>query len=237
MNKKNKNGYDVKCYNLPKEFKTPGDFHSHLINKIKNNNENKEEYLDILFRNTYKYIYKQLMKYSNIDGVDELMPYASMSFMKAVESYKVESETPFLAFYKVCLKNEIYGAYFHRKYVKGKYIYIRKNDNISLDFNYAQDNDGRENNLTNILIDNNCNTEEEFAINQVINNLDTFINEMKASELSKKIIKTHITHNLNGEKVTYEEIAKSLGISKSYVTRVIDKMKDKIKTNFIYKNI
>ena len=156
--------------------------------------------------------------YSSYEYPDELLSVGSLGLIKAVDSFNAGFGTRFATYCAKCVQNEIL-MFFRSKKKRGNEISI--NDQIDVD------KDG--NPLTYLDI---ISVEES-----VENELDLKIHIAKIRQLVETVLSPRerqiivLRYGLKGYKpITQREVAKYLGISRSYVSRIekraLEKMKD-----------
>lgn len=208
--------YDIDCVDIPNTFSTADEYHRHLLSMI---DVDREGSLDLLYRSVYKFILKQLYKYEELDSVENLICYGSITFMKTVESYDLEGNVPFLGYYSICLRNEIYNDYLERKMENGKVVYEARNE-ISIDEPIC-DNQS----LLDIL-ESNEPIDLGIMYKETLGRVFGYIDNMNVKEEHKKIFKYYLRCNLRGESVSYEKIGLKFNMTRSGVCRVISKVKN-----------
>lgn len=206
----------INCIDIPKEFGNIDEYHRFLLSGI---DKDREECLDLLYRSSYKYMINQLGKYHEFDTVDNLMCYGNVSFMKAVEGYDVGRNNSFLAFFNICLRNEIYNDYLCRYMVDGKrYSIIKKT--ISYDDGMLE------------FLDNGVSIENDVIYKELLKGLYEYIERIEDNELHRDVFRYYIRFKLSGRTIKYENMVEKFGISKGYISKIINKMKDKIELYF-----
>lgn len=156
--------------------------------------------------------------YSNSSEQDDLVSIGTIGLIKAVSSYNYEKGTKFATYAARCIENEIL-------------MYFRNKKKFSQDVSFSDpidsDKDGNTLSIMDTLAD-------EHSINEDIENKILYENLYKTidSELlprEKEII--CLRYGLHGRKAyTQREIAKNLGISRSYVSRIEKKALEILKT-------
>lgn len=212
--------YNIKCTDVPKDYDCANDYHIYLVGKIQRNID-REHNLDVLYRVIYRFIIKQLHKYKCLDSIDNLLAYASTCFMEAVFGFKIDGGSSFLNYFSVCLRNEIQQAYYNRDFSGGDIKYIKK-EALSLD--YEWDNKS----MLDFMIDTG-DIDSSLMYKELLGELFGYIDGTGYSELDKSVIKYYVRHKLRDKEITYDMISKRFGISKGYVSKIINKMKLVIK--------
>ncbi|MBE6899241.1 MAG: sigma-70 family RNA polymerase sigma factor [Ruminococcaceae bacterium] len=156
--------------------------------------------------------------YSNSSEQDDLVSIGTIGLIKAVSSFNYEKGTKFATYAARCIENEIL-------------MYFRNKKKFAQDVSFSDpidtDKDGNALSVIDTLAD-------ERSVNEDIENKLLFENLYKIidSELlprEKEII--YLRYGLKGKKAyTQREIAKNLGISRSYVSRIEKKALEILKT-------
>lgn len=156
--------------------------------------------------------------YSNSSEQDDLVSIGTIGLIKAVSSFNYEKGTKFATYAARCIENEIL-------------MYFRNKKKFAQDVSFSDpidtDKDGNALSVIDTLAD-------ERSVNEDIENKLLFENLYKIidSELlprEKEII--YLRYGLKGKKAyTQREIAKNLGISRSYVSRIEKKALETLKT-------
>ena len=157
-------------------------------------------------------------KYNQYKDNEDLISIGTIGLVKAVSTYKANKGR--LATYCArCIENEIL-------------MYLRQNkkrqNDISLQESVGIDKEGNEVTLEEKLADEGKSVEEITALKMTVEKLYKIMKErLTPRELEIVILR----YGLNGQKpVTQREIAKTMGISRSYVsrieTRALSKLKD-----------
>jgi len=152
---------------------------------------------------------------------DDLISIGTIGLIKGIDSYNKEKATRITTYVARCIENEIL------MYFRGN----KKNgNNVSLNDSIGYDKDGNEINLMEVIKDNS----EDIADSlHTKNNLELLNNYLKnLSKREREIIKKRYGLSLEKEQ-TQKEIAKELGISRSYVSRIEKRALMKILKEFI----
>lgn len=155
---------------------------------------------------------------------DDLISIGTIGLIKGIDSYSYKHGTRLTTYAAKCIENEILMYYRSSK----KY-----NKDISINESVGFDNDGNEITFLDIL----KTPKPDFALdiynNDNINLLKEYFNVLTKRE-KEIIIKRY---GLNGnDEVTQKEIAKELGISRSYVSRIEKRALTKILREFKIRN-
>ena len=158
--------------------------------------------------------------YSSYENPDELLSVGSLGLIKAVDSFKMGLGTRFATYGARCVQNEIL-MFFRSKKKRGMEISI--NDQIDID------KDG--NPLTYLdIISVEESIEGELDLKEHILRIRELV-ESTLTEREKEIIV--LRYGLKGyQPRTQREVAKYMGISRSYVSRIEKKALEKLKESF-----
>lgn len=158
--------------------------------------------------------------YASYSSVDELLSVGSLGLIKAVDSFKSEYGTRFATYGAKCVQNEILMYFRNQKKLQNE---VSINDTIDID------KDG--NPLTYLDI---ISTDESIA-----EDIDLKIHTDKLRELVDTVLSDRekqiiiLRYGLCGfQPRTQREVAKHLGISRSYVSRIEKKALEQLKDAF-----
>ncbi len=155
-------------------------------------------------------------------NIEDLISIGSMGLIKGVQTFKMDKNIKLATYASRCIENEIL-------------MYLRKThkmrQEVSLDEVLSIDNEGNEMMLADVLGDPNPSVLTEMTSDEDIQNLYTAVGKLKKRE--KEIIVMRF--GLYGETaLTQKEVADTLGISQSYISRlekrIIDKMRNEIES-------
>lgn len=171
--------------------------------------EGNKEARDILIEHNLRLVAHIVKKYDHKkEDSDDLISIGTIGLIKGVDSFSYERGTRITTYCARCIENEIRMYYRSDK---------KNNKNISINESVGFDKDGNEITFLDIL----KTPKPDFALdihNQ--NNLDLLKDYFKVLNTREKeiIIKRYGLNN--HDEVTQKEIAKELGISRSYVSRI-----------------
>lgn len=158
------------------------------------------------------------------EDVDDLISIGTIGLIKGVDSYSYKHGTRLTTYVAKCIENEILMYYRGDK---------KNNKNISINESVGFDKDGNEITFLDIL----KTPKPDFALDihqkDNIELLKKYFNVLTPRE--KEIIIKRYGLN-NQEEVTQKEIAKQLGISRSYVSRIEKRALTKILKEFRMEN-
>ena len=158
------------------------------------------------------------------DDTDDLISIGTIGLIKGVDSYTDSRNVKLTTYCARCIENEIL-MYFRAN--------NKNNKNISLNDAIGYDKDGNEIEVLDVL----KTTKEDFfdvvALKDDIKLLNTYMKELTPRE---KDILTRRYGLFGTEEQTQKKIAKSLKISRSYVSRIEKRALTKILREFIKNN-
>ena len=173
---------------------------------------------DTLIERNLRLVAYVTKKYSQCDKEqDDLISIGTIGLIKALNTFKSDKGIRFATYGVRCIENEILMCLRAEKKLVNE---------ISINEPIGFDNEGNEINLIDILSD-----EEESVFNSVNLKMNTEklykAIESELNEREKEIIELRYALS-NGNPKTQREIAKMLGISRSYVSRIEKKAIDKL---------
>ncbi len=144
--------------------------------------------------------------------VEDLISIGSLGLIKAVNSYKSDKNIKIATYASKCIENEI--LMYLRKISKQK-------NTISLDEPLNVDGDGNELVLNDLLPDENNTPQEDMERSTEKQVLWNIINSLGVREKEIMIMRFGLT---GGDELTQKEVADSMGISQSYISRLEKKI-------------
>ena len=156
-------------------------------------------------------------KYNQLNDNDELISIGTVGLIKAVSTYKSD-KGKLVSYASRCIENEIL-------------MYLRQNkkrqNDVSLQDSVGLDKEGNEITLEDKLADESKSVEE---VTDLKIRTEKLYKAMKNRLTKREFEILVLRYGLNGEKeVTQREIAKNMGISRSYVSRIETKALSKLK--------
>ncbi len=152
---------------------------------------------------------------------DDLISIGTIGLIKGIDSYKNSKKTKITTYAARCIENEIL-------------MYFRANkkniNNVSLNDTIGCDKDGNEISLIDVIKDNSTDMADDMHIKNNIVLLNKYLSLLNDRE--KEIVTKRYGLN-NTKEMTQKEIAKYLGISRSYVSRIEKRAITKILREFI----
>lgn len=155
------------------------------------------------------------------DDIDDLISIGTIGLIKGVDSYSYKHGTRITTYCARCIENEIL------MYFRGD---KKNNKNISLNEQIGFDKDGNEITFLDVLKTPKPDYALDIHEKENIGHLKKYFNILSNRE-KEIIIKRY---GLNGQdEVTQKDIASSLGISRSYVSRIEKRALTKLLREFI----
>ncbi|MDD4795535.1 MAG: RNA polymerase sporulation sigma factor SigK [Bacilli bacterium] len=194
------------------------DEEQHINNMLLGNKDSRNK----LIEHNLRLVAHIVKKYESKEyDTDDLISIGTIGLVKGVDSYKPTKNTRITTYVARCIENEILMHYRSNK----KHI-----NNISLNDSIGIDKDGNEINLIDLLKGEDPDLIESINQKDNINLLHKYLSILTPRE-KEIVIKRYGLYN-NPES-TQKEIAKDLGISRSYVSRIEKRAITKILREFI----
>ena len=161
--------------------------------------------------------------YSSYGAQDELLSIGSLGLIKAVDSFKSEVGTRFATYGAKCVQNEILMHFRSRK---------KAGNEVSINETIDIDKDGNPLTYMDIIsIDETM--AEDIEMESYVRKTRELVNTLLSGREKEIIV---LRYGLMGyEPKTQREVAKHLGISRSYVSRIEKKALTKMKSAFVTK--
>ncbi len=161
---------------------------------------------------------------SKSSDTDDLISIGTIGLIKGIDTYKKTPKVKVTTYAARCIQNEI--LMYYRSNKKNQFT-------VSLNDSIGYDKEGNEINLVELLEDKNEDIIDTILIKDNIALLRKYLEKLNKRE-KEIIIKRY---GLNNEKdLTQKEIAESMGISRSYVSRIEKRALTKILREFIKNN-
>ena len=190
-----------------------------LLDKMKKNDKLAR---DKLIEHNLRLVAHIVKKYDNKnEDTDDLISIGTIGLIKGIDSFNNNHSTKLTTYIAKCIENEILMYYRSNKH---------NNRNISLNEPIGYDKEGDEITLLDILKTPNPDFAIDIHNQNNIKLLDKYYNVLNKRE--KEIITKRYGLN-NTDEVTQKEIAKNLGISRSYVSRIEKRAITKMLREFI----
>ena len=180
--------------------------------------ENSEIAKQKLIEHNLRLVVYVAKKFPNSDvDVEDLISIGSLGLIKAINSYKSDKNIKIATYASKCIENEI--LMYLRKISKQKQV-------ISLDEPLNVDSEGNELVLFDLLPNENDCPQEDMEKTTEKQILWKVINKLGEREKEIMILRFGLS---GGEELTQKEVADSLGISQSYISRLEKKIVVRIK--------
>ena len=154
-------------------------------------------------------------------NLEDLISIGTIGLIKAISTYKLDKKIKLATYASRCIENEIL-------------MYIRKTANqkteVSLDEPINMDCDGNELLLSDIL-----GTEEDMILRPLEEDVDICVLRQSLRELPERERELILMrYGLEGRKeLTQKEVARKMGISQSYISRLEKRIMQRLKKEFI----
>ena len=152
---------------------------------------------------------------------DDLISIGTIGLIKGIDSYSNDKKTKITTYAARCIENEILMYFRQNK---------KNNNNVSLNDSIGYDKEGNEINLIDVLKDESEDYADSIHLKNNVNLLKKYLTNLKGRE--KEIIIKRYGLN-NKKEMTQKEIAKEMGISRSYVSRIEKRAITKMLREFI----
>ncbi len=156
-----------------------------------------------------------------MDDADDLISIGTIGLIKGIDSFSGSKGTRLTTYCARCIENEILMFFRSNK---------KNNKNVSLNEPVGFDKDGNEISFLDILKTPNPDFAMDIHNQNNISLLSTYFNVL--TEREKEIIEKRYGLN-NQDELTQKEIARELGISRSYVSRIEKRALTKMLREFI----
>ena len=155
------------------------------------------------------------------DMTDDLISIGTIGLIKGIDSYKPSKNTKITTYAARCIQNEIL------MYFRGT---KKSNNDVSLNDSIGYDKEGNEINLIDVIKDTSPDITDTVHEQEMLEKLSKNLKVLSSRE--KEIIEKRYGLN-NTKELTQKEIAKSMHISRSYVSRIEKRALIKILKEFI----
>lgn len=181
-----------------------------------------EQAKNILVEHNLRLVAHVVKKYSACAGYDsdDLISIGTIGLIKAINSYDGTKKTRLATYAARCIENEILMLMRQAK---------KTAQEISLNDCLGHDTDGNEVTFMDILPSDEAEVSDTVGLNMDIKNLYRYIDECLEGREREIIL---LRYGLAGKPYTQREIAKSMGISRSYVSRIEKKALAKLNQRF-----
>lgn len=180
--------------------------------------ENSELAKQKLIEHNLRLVVYVAKKFPSADvDVEDLISIGSLGLIKAINSYKADKNIKIATYASKCIENEI--LMYLRKISKQKQV-------VSLDEPLNVDSEGNELVLFDLLPSENDCPQESMEKSTEKQILWKVINKLNQREKEIMVLRFGLS---GGEELTQKEVADSLGISQSYISRLEKKIVIRIK--------
>lgn len=155
---------------------------------------------------------------------DDLISIGTIGLIKGIDSYKPSKNTKITTYAARCVQNEILMYYRSTKKTTG---------DVSLSDSIGFDKEGNEVSLIDVIKDDAEDIVDELHLNETLEKLKIYFDVLTPRE--KMILEKRYGLN-NTQEETQKEIAKSMKISRSYVSRIEKRALTKILKEFLKNN-
>jgi RNA polymerase sporulation-specific sigma factor len=164
---------------------------------------------NLLIEHNLRLVAHIVKKFENTgEDAEDLISIGTIGLIKAIESYSVDKGTKLATYAARCIENEIL---MHLRVLK------KTKKDVSLHDPIGQDKEGNEISLIDILKSESEDVIETIQLSMELEKIREYIGILDDRE--KEVIISRFGLDLEKEK-TQREIAKKLGISRSYVSRI-----------------
>ncbi len=192
-----------------------------LINKMMNHDI---EARNKLIEHNLRLVAHIVKKFERIENnTDDLISIGTIGLIKGIDSFKPDKKNRLTTYVARCIENEVLMHFRSNR---------KNNNNVSLNDTIGYDKDGNEINLIDVIKANSEDLIEDLHYKENKEAINTYLKVLTPRE--RQII-TKRYGLYNNDELTQKEIAKELGISRSYVSRIekraISKMYREFKKN------
>lgn len=161
---------------------------------------------------------------TNTNDVDDLIGIGTVGLIKGIDTYSLDKNVKLTTYAAKCCENEILMYFRSDK---------KNNKNVSIYDSISFDKDGNEVTILDVLKTDDPDYAMEIYKNDNIKLLKEYM--IVLTDREREILENR--YGLNGkDELTQKEIAKKLGISRSYVSRIEKRATTKILREFIKNN-
>ncbi len=172
--------------------------------------EGKQHSRNVLIEHNLRLVAHIVKKFDNTgEDLEDLISIGTIGLIKAIESYSPDKGTKLATFAARCIENEIL---MHIRSLK------KTKKDVSLHDPIGTDKEGNEITLIDILGTENDEVAEQVQLKIEKSKIHAHLGILDGRE--QEVIRSRFGLDHGGEERTQREIAKELGISRSYVSRI-----------------
>ncbi len=187
---------------------------AYYLEKFKQGDEDAR---NILIERNLRLVAHVVKKYSQAGDGDDLISIGTIGMIKGISSFDANKKTKLATYVARCIENEILMSIRHDK---------KFNNQVSLNEPIGFDGEGNEVTLIDVLQSDNEDICEKIDRDNMVSRL---YNNIKNSLQKREQDIIRLRYGLCGcEPLTQREVAKVLGISRSYVSRIEKKALGKL---------
>lgn len=184
-----------------------------------------KEARNVLVEHNLRLVAHIVKKFENFnENTDDLISIGTIGLIKGIDTYNPDKPVKLITYAAKCVENEIL-------------MFIRQNrktqNNVSLNDSIGYDKDGNEITLVDVLKDEYVDSADVILLKDNVNLLKKYLGVLNKREKDIIIRRYGL---LNKEEQTQREIAKELGISRSYVSRIEKRALVKLMREFMKNN-
>ena len=176
----------------------------------------------ILIEHNLRLVAHVIKKYqSSDDDIEDLISIGTIGLIKSVMTFNSEKGNRLAAYASKCIDNEIL------MYLRSK---KKTNKEVSLYEPLGIDKEGNEIQLYDIIETNEDDASDRIVLKQ---NIEKLYEELESLLTPRERLVLKMRYGLyNGEEYTQREVARQLGISRSYVSRIEKSAIQKLRSSF-----
>ena len=176
----------------------------------------------ILIEHNLRLVAHVIKKYqSSDDDIEDLISIGTIGLIKSVMTFNSEKGNRLAAYASKCIDNEIL------MYLRSK---KKTNKEVSLYEPLGIDKEGNEIQLYDIIETNEDDASDRIVLKQ---NIQKLYEELESLLTPRERLVLKMRYGLyNGEEYTQREVARQLGISRSYVSRIEKRAIQKLRSSF-----
>lgn len=182
----------------------------------------EKEARNILIERNLRLVAHIAKKYGNADrDMEDLISIGTIGLIKAVDSFDIEKEIRLATYASRCIDNELL-MFMRSSKKQSKDVYLYEP--------IGKDKEGNLLNLLDILEAEEEDIVEELDLEEKVRKLYHYVNQILTQRERQVVCWRYGLYD--GNEVTQKEVAKQLGISRSYVSRIEKKALGKLRESF-----